>query len=118
MYKKGLNVFCRKVNGSRDIELNAFSKMAATLIPIRPRQSRFRLERHPPTSPEIIPCSLFFTPYITYLLGCRTTVKLKLFGEKLQSSCRRVNFDLTILDSKRPFHRVFDRHYLDIKHIE
>ena len=60
MYKKCLNTFCRKVDGSRDIERNAFLKMAATLIPIRPRQSRFRLRRHPPTSPEIIPCSLFF----------------------------------------------------------
>ena len=43
IYKKGFNTFCRKVDGSRDIERNAFFKMAATLIPIRPRQSRFRL---------------------------------------------------------------------------
>ena len=60
MNQKGLNTFCRKVNGSRDIEQNAFFKMAATLIPIRSRQSRFRRRRHLPTSPEIIPCSLFF----------------------------------------------------------
>ena len=70
MYKKGLNTFCRKVEGSRDIERNVFFKMAATLIPIRPCQSRFRRSRHPPTSPEIEPCSLFFLPYITYILGC------------------------------------------------
>ena len=57
MYKKSLNAFRRKVDGSRDIERNAFFKMAATLIPIRPRQSRFRLSRHPPTIPEIIPRS-------------------------------------------------------------
>ena len=69
MYKKSPNTFCRKVDGSRDIERNAFFKMVATLIPIRPRQSRFLLRRHPPTSPKIIPCSLFFSPYITYLLG-------------------------------------------------
>ena len=48
MYKKGFNTFCRKVNGSRDIERHAFFKMAATLIPIRPRQYRLRLRRHPP----------------------------------------------------------------------
>ena len=60
MYKKSLNTFCRKVDGSRDIEWNTFFKMAATLIPIRPRQFRFRFKRHPPTSPKIIPCSLFF----------------------------------------------------------
>ena len=66
MYKKSLNTFCRKVDGSRDIERNAFFNMAATLIPIRPRQSRFRLKRHPPTSPEIIPCSFFFTLYHLY----------------------------------------------------
>ena len=47
MYKKDLNAFCRKVDGSQDIERNAFFKMAATLIPIRSRQSRFRLRRHP-----------------------------------------------------------------------
>ena len=62
MYKKGFNTFCRKVDGSRDIERNAFFTMAAALIPIRPRQSRFRLRRHPLTSPEIIPCSFFFHP--------------------------------------------------------
>ena len=45
-------------------------------------------------------------------------MKLKVFGEQLQSSCRRVNFDLTVLDSKRTFHRVFDCHCLDIKHID
>ena len=70
MYKKGFNTFCRKVDGSRDIERNAFSNMAATLISIRPCQSRLRLRRHPPTSPEIITCSLFFSPYISFLLDC------------------------------------------------
>ena len=29
MYKKSLNTFCGKVDGSRDIERNAFSKMTA-----------------------------------------------------------------------------------------
>ena len=69
MYKKGLNTFCREVDGSRDIERNVFFKMAVTLIPIRPRQSRFRLKRHPPTSSEIIPCFLFFSPLYHLFTG-------------------------------------------------
>ena len=69
MYKKGLNNFCHKGDRSWDIERNAFFKMVETLIPIRPRQSRFKLKSHPPISPVIIPCS-FFSPYIIYLLGC------------------------------------------------
>ena len=67
MYKKGLHTFCRKVDGSRDIERNAFFKMVATLIRIRLRQYRFRLRRQFPTSPEIIPCSLFFFTLFTGL---------------------------------------------------
>ena len=71
MYKKGLNTLYRKVDDSRDIEGSTFFKRAATLIPIRPRQSRFRPKRHPPSSPEIIPCSLFFFhPISPYILGC------------------------------------------------
>ena len=69
MCKKGFNTFCRKVDGSRDIERNAFFKMAATLIPIRPRQSRFRLRRHPLPALKLYHVS-FFSPYITYILGC------------------------------------------------
>ena len=57
MYKKGLNTFCREVDDSRDIEWNAVFKMAAILTPIRPHQSRLKLKRHPPSSPEIIRCS-------------------------------------------------------------
>ena len=41
-----------------------------------------------------------------------------MFGEQLQSSCRRVNFALTVFDSQRTFHRLFNRHYLDIKHVK
>ena len=62
IYKKELKTFCRKVDGSRDIEGNVFFKMAATLIPIRSRQSRFKLRRHPSTTPAIILCSFFFHP--------------------------------------------------------
>ena len=81
MYKKGLYTFCRKVDGSRDIERNAFFKMAVTLIPIRPRQCRFWLRRHPPTSPEIIPCSLFFSTLYRLFAwqgwGCPVTIYLE-----------------------------------------
>ena len=69
MYKKGLNTFCRKVDLSRDIERNALFKMAATLIPIRPRQSRFRLDWHPLPALKLYHVP-FFSLYITYLLGC------------------------------------------------
>ena len=62
MYKKGLNTFCRKVDGSRDIERNAFFNMAATLILITPRQSRFRLRRHPPPALKLYHVPLFFHP--------------------------------------------------------
>ena len=54
--------------------------------------------------------------FIRSLIGSRTSVKLKVSGAQLQSSCRRVNFNLTVLDLKRIIHRVFDRHCLDIKH--
>ena len=55
--------------------------------------------------------------YSRSVIGSCTSVKLKvMFDEQLQSLCRRVNFDLTVLDSKRTFHLVFYRHYLDIKH--
>ena len=70
VYKKGLDTFCRKVDGLRDIEHNAFFKMAATLIPIRPRQSRFRLRRHPLPALKLYHVPDFFSPHITYLLGC------------------------------------------------
>ena len=56
--------------------------------------------------------------FIRSLIGSRTSVKLKVSGAQLQSSCRRVNFDLRVLDSKRIIHRVFDHHCLDIKHIK
>ena len=56
--------------------------------------------------------------FIRSLIGSRTSVDLKVSGEQLQSSCRRVNFDLTVFDSKPTFHRVFDRHCLEITHIE
>ena len=62
MTKKGLYTFCRKVDGSRDIERNAFFKMTATLIPIRPSQSRFRLERHPPPALKLYHVPYFFHP--------------------------------------------------------
>ena len=52
MCNKGPNTFCCKV--------------AATLIPIRTSQSRFRLRIHPPTSPKVIPCSLCFSPNTTF----------------------------------------------------
>ena len=72
MYKKGPDTFCREVDRSRDIERSAFFKMAATLISIRPRQSRFRLWRHPPTSSEIIPYSFFFHAIEDSKLACDT----------------------------------------------
>ena len=52
--------------------------------------------------------------FIRSLIGSHTNLKLKVFGEQLQSSCRRVHFDSTVLDSKGTFHR----HCLNIKHIE
>ena len=56
--------------------------------------------------------------FIRSLIDSRTRVKLKMFGEQHQSPCHRVNCHLTVLDSKRTFLRIFNRHYLDIKYIE
>ena len=63
MYKKGLNTFCRKVDRSQDIERNAFFKMAATLIPIRPRQSIVDLDSRDISLPALkLYHVLFFHP--------------------------------------------------------
>ena len=60
---------------------------------------------------------VIYCRFIHSLIGSLPSGKLKVSGEQLQSSRRRVNFGLTVLDLKRSFHCDVDRHCLDINHI-
>ena len=90
--------------------------LVAVLSQFFPCDSRYSCDAQLPVLFSIF--RVYCCRFIRSLISSRTGVKLKVFGEQLQSSCRCVKFDLTVLDSKRTFHRVFDRRYLDITHVE
>ena len=70
--------------------------MAATLIPIRPRQSRFRLRRNSPTSPEIIPYFVFFFAIMYGNGGAPPRLEYGKLGAKLLSIILYILYLLSI----------------------